>query len=67
MQAVMRPAVWPGALPLLLLLSLLRLVPQGRQETPLNVGLFSLQRRLSPEAEQILSELMRETAVMLLS
>jgi len=55
------------ALPLLLLLSLLRLVPQGRHETPPNVALFSLQRRLSPEAEQILSELTCKTAVMLLS
>jgi len=66
MQVVMRPAVCPGALPLLLMLSLLRLVQQGGQEMPPKVALFSLQRRLSPEAEKILSELMCEMAVMLL-
>jgi len=65
----MRPAVWPGALPVLLLLSLLRLLQQSRQKTPPKpkVALLSLQRRLSLEAEQIVSELMCETAVMLLS
>jgi len=63
----MRPAVWRGALPLLLLLSLLRLLQQGRQKKPPKVALLSLQRRLSLEAEQIISELMCETAVMLLS
>jgi len=67
MHTVMRPAVCSGALPLLLLLSHLRLLLQGRQETPPKVALLPLQRRLSLEAEKILSELMRGTAVMLLS